>query len=297
MKASERSSGQSTPRKQAGPSAAAPNTFIEQSWQKAQSKELDHADLEWAAAENEDEEEWECVACGKSFRSEAAWDSHERSKKHMQAVEMLRLEMLEEDEALGLDELDLEESGDEGLAEGPNDDADEVEPEEPPQIQIEKSTEEPRVAPQDTPDAEDGDEAEETPDAQSRSRKKKKAKKQSRAPSPDPLPKTARKAKARRTQPPEIPDSLTPQLDPEEPVAGAEAAGDDAAAAPGKPEMSKRDKRRAREAAKKAKEEEGIAAQLVRAANIISSSAHAARLDLQCLRRGVCQSDTIIRPH
>jgi hypothetical protein len=39
-------------------------------------------DLEWAAAEGgDDPEEWECVACGKIFRSEAAWDSHERSKK------------------------------------------------------------------------------------------------------------------------------------------------------------------------------------------------------------------------
>ena len=54
-KASGRSSGSSTPRKQAGPSAAA-TTFVEQSWQKASSKDLDHADLEWAAAENEDEE-------------------------------------------------------------------------------------------------------------------------------------------------------------------------------------------------------------------------------------------------
>lgn len=276
-KASGRSSGSSTPRKQAGPSAAA-TTFVEQSWQKASSKDLDHADLEWAAAENEDEEEWECVACGKSFRSEAAWDSHERSKKHMQAVEMLKLEMLEEDEALGLDDLDLEEGEDEGQDEARSEGAGDDEPEEQPQIEIEKPTEEPQVVPQDVADAEDGDEADETADVQSRSRKKKKAKKQSRAPSPDPLPKTARKAKARRTQTPEIPDTPTPQHDPEEPGAGAEAVEDDASAAPGKPEMSKRDKRRAREAAKKAKEEEGIAAQLVRAPNInICSSERGSR--------------------
>ncbi|KAJ7818203.1 hypothetical protein B0H14DRAFT_3740617, partial [Mycena olivaceomarginata] len=31
-----------------------------------------HDDLEWAAAEGEDLEEWECVICGKSFWSEAA---------------------------------------------------------------------------------------------------------------------------------------------------------------------------------------------------------------------------------
>lgn len=28
----------------------------------------------------------ECVACGKTFRSEASWVNHERSKKHRQAV-------------------------------------------------------------------------------------------------------------------------------------------------------------------------------------------------------------------
>lgn len=59
--------------------------------------------MEWAAAEgSEDPEEWECVACDKIFRSEAAWDSHERSKKHMKAVERLRSEMEEDEEAFGL---------------------------------------------------------------------------------------------------------------------------------------------------------------------------------------------------
>jgi DnaJ family protein A protein 5 len=60
------------------------------------------ADLEWAAAEGEDPEEWECVACGKTFRSEAAWDSHERSKKHLKEVERLRREMQDEEDELEL---------------------------------------------------------------------------------------------------------------------------------------------------------------------------------------------------
>ncbi|THH16676.1 hypothetical protein EW146_g4023 [Bondarzewia mesenterica] len=55
------------------------------------------------------DEEWECVACGKTFRSEASWDSHERSKKHLKAVEMLKREMEMEEEELGL--------GDEGEGE------------------------------------------------------------------------------------------------------------------------------------------------------------------------------------
>ena len=43
-------------------------------------------DNEWAGAEMEGEE-WECVVCDKSFRSEAAWNSHERSRKHLKQVE------------------------------------------------------------------------------------------------------------------------------------------------------------------------------------------------------------------
>ena len=77
-------------------------TYVEQEWQKVETKSH-HADLDWAAAEGDESEEWECVACRKTFRSEAAWDSHERSKKHMKEVEKLRREMEDEDEDLGLD--------------------------------------------------------------------------------------------------------------------------------------------------------------------------------------------------
>lgn len=61
-----------------------------------------HNDLDWAAAEGDDLEEWECVACRKTFRSEAAWDSHERSKKHMKEVENLKREMQVDDQDLDL---------------------------------------------------------------------------------------------------------------------------------------------------------------------------------------------------
>ena len=60
-------------------------------------------DLEWTLAEgNDDPEVFECVACGKSFKSEAAWNSHERSKKHIKNVEVLRRQMEEEARELGL---------------------------------------------------------------------------------------------------------------------------------------------------------------------------------------------------
>lgn len=80
---------------------AATDAYVEQAWQKLDIHGA-HDDLEWAAAEGEDPEEWECVVCGKSFRSEAAWDSHERSKKHMKEVERLRQEMQDENDELGL---------------------------------------------------------------------------------------------------------------------------------------------------------------------------------------------------
>ena len=77
--------------------------FIEQEWQKTAARDS-AIDLEWAAAEGEDEQEWECVACGKSFRSEAAWDNHERSRKHIKAVEALKREMEQDNEELKLEE-------------------------------------------------------------------------------------------------------------------------------------------------------------------------------------------------
>jgi len=76
-------------------------TYVDQDWQKLD-RPTNDPDLEWAVAEDDDMEEWECVACGKSFRSEAAWDSHERSKKHMKEVERLKKEMGLEDDELGL---------------------------------------------------------------------------------------------------------------------------------------------------------------------------------------------------
>ncbi|KAG0708086.1 DnaJ-domain-containing protein [Suillus ampliporus] len=90
-------SGSSTPR----PQPAKP--YVEQDWQRAGGTDHDaDADLEWAAGEG-NAEEWECVACGKTFRSEAAWDSHERSKKHMREIERLKREMWQEEEVIGHD--------------------------------------------------------------------------------------------------------------------------------------------------------------------------------------------------
>ena len=85
------------------PKRTAPkNTFVAQDWQEVTEPSDAAADLEWARAEGAGDEEWECIACNKTFRSEAAWNSHERSKKHLRAVEQLKREMQNEELELEL---------------------------------------------------------------------------------------------------------------------------------------------------------------------------------------------------
>jgi DnaJ homolog subfamily A member 5 len=96
-------SGSQTPRK-----TAPKSTFVEQDWQKVAETSDSAADLEWARAEGAEDEEWECIACNKTFRSEAAWSSHERSKKHLWAVEQLKREMQDEEQTLELGQSDAD---------------------------------------------------------------------------------------------------------------------------------------------------------------------------------------------
>lgn len=69
--------------------------------------------MEGGGEGGEEAEDWECVVCGKVFRSEKAWESHERSKRHLKEVERVRMEMWKEEEELGL--------GHEGEGEGEKD--------------------------------------------------------------------------------------------------------------------------------------------------------------------------------
>ncbi|KAJ6607356.1 hypothetical protein B0H10DRAFT_1818314 [Mycena sp. CBHHK59/15] len=94
-------SGSATPVSAAPAKVVRKTVYVEQEWQRVDALRQ-HDDLEWAAAEGDDPEEWECVVCGKSFWSEAAWDSHERSKKHLKEVERLKREMQEDDAEFGL---------------------------------------------------------------------------------------------------------------------------------------------------------------------------------------------------
>lgn len=62
-------------------------------------------------SENSDEteeatqEQFECVACNKSFKSEKQYESHEKSRKHVRAVQHLKKQMKQEDENLRPGEL------------------------------------------------------------------------------------------------------------------------------------------------------------------------------------------------
>lgn len=74
----------------------------------ANEAKLQGAIPEWAQTVQRDENEgeieesdveenhYECVACGKTFKSENQWDAHEKSKKHQKAVQALRKKMQKE---------------------------------------------------------------------------------------------------------------------------------------------------------------------------------------------------------
>lgn len=52
------------------------------------------------------EEQFECVVCKKSFKSEKQYEAHEKSRKHVRAVQHLRRQMQQEGRDLHLEELD-----------------------------------------------------------------------------------------------------------------------------------------------------------------------------------------------
>ncbi|CAO3573964.1 unnamed protein product [Mortierella alpina] len=74
--------------------------FQEQEWSRVQDDDEDESGSE--ESEDEYDQEYECIICDKFFKSERQWKNHERSKRHLKAVEDIRLEMLhEENELMG----------------------------------------------------------------------------------------------------------------------------------------------------------------------------------------------------
>lgn len=67
----------------------------------AMTEELD--EVESSQSESEVEQQYECVACRKTFKSEKQFQAHERSKKHIKAVKQLRWEMRNQDKELNLE--------------------------------------------------------------------------------------------------------------------------------------------------------------------------------------------------
>ena len=61
-------------------------------------------DEEAEEEELEPQQQFECVICRKSFKSEKQWEAHEKSKKHVKAVQQLRRTMQEENAFLGPDQ-------------------------------------------------------------------------------------------------------------------------------------------------------------------------------------------------
>lgn len=60
-------------------------------------------EIVFSESEQSVEEHIECVICGKTFKSEKQYDSHEKSKKHIKAVQLLKREMQRENKRLNLD--------------------------------------------------------------------------------------------------------------------------------------------------------------------------------------------------
>ncbi|CAK9786692.1 hypothetical protein CC85DRAFT_129532 [Cutaneotrichosporon oleaginosum] len=210
----------------------AAEAFQEQEWQKVKvaSDEEDEAD-EYAEEgdgtgirmdDGAGGEVFECVACNKTFQSEASWSNHERSKKHKQSVWRMAKEMRAEN--AGFDEDDFAtplETPAEEFKEAELDDEELM-------LELEQLEE------LDLLEAEEKSKLSAMKEAKKR---KEKAKPKPPAPvEPEPV----IEAKPRASSPKkELPRKSTPAID------------EDSDAASSKQEMSKRDKRRAREVRRK----------------------------------------------
>src|SRR5436305_2007590 len=68
----------------------------------AKSRPVDEYEGGFSSEEQSEEHEFECMVCNKSFKSEAQYEAHEKSKKHIKLVRQLRKDMKDEDQNLHL---------------------------------------------------------------------------------------------------------------------------------------------------------------------------------------------------
>ena len=71
----------------------------------ARSRPVDDHEGSFSSEEDSEEHEFECVVCDKSFKSEAQYQAHEKSKKHTKLLKQLKREMRDEGHDLDLENL------------------------------------------------------------------------------------------------------------------------------------------------------------------------------------------------
>lgn len=73
----------------------------------AQARDVEEQNDEFSLSEEESEvEQIECVVCNKTFKSEKQFEAHEKSKKHVKAVQQLRRQMKKENANFDLEDLE-----------------------------------------------------------------------------------------------------------------------------------------------------------------------------------------------
>jgi DnaJ family protein A protein 5 len=69
----------------------------------AKSKPVDEYEGGFSSEEESEQHEFECVVCDKTFKSEAQYEAHERSRKHIKQVKQLRKDMKDQEQDLNMD--------------------------------------------------------------------------------------------------------------------------------------------------------------------------------------------------
>jgi DnaJ family protein A protein 5 len=84
------------------------NEHVQPAW--AQTSHTEEEGI-FSDSELSDEEVVECVTCNKIFKSEKQYEAHEKSKKHIKAVQQLTRQMRKENQLLHLDTPNLNDAG------------------------------------------------------------------------------------------------------------------------------------------------------------------------------------------
>jgi DnaJ family protein A protein 5 len=77
------------------------DNHVEAEWSKSREPDEEEDDSE----EEIEEEQFECVACGKTFKSEKQFETHEKSKKHLKTLQQLRRQMQRENKEFDLGDI------------------------------------------------------------------------------------------------------------------------------------------------------------------------------------------------